>query len=590
MKEYITFPILLSSKGFEMTNEACYVLFQGFRGPLHYHKKDNDLGVLVKVIEQLNVLQKVNSVMVDNSSSAGLVASEPIKDPCACSLFRNLLLYFPACISVDEDGNRLFLSDTNHHRIIITDGNGKLLDCIGSSPGFEDGEFESSKLLRPAASFYDVEGDCLYFVDSENHAIRRANIESRVLETVYPSGNSEKGVGSLWSWILDKLGIKREADLKPEEFDMDLLAFPWHLMKSGENDLFIINRSFETLWIMSSATWEIKEVIKGFPHIMELCGQMITDKVSYLEKMLGNWSRQSLGSTYSIERLPYAELISSSVTLQNNVIFCDPDGQRVLKYHRGSNNISNLQFTNYGMLGLPYWLAGPLERVIVRGDIYARPRNDHIQYFNVLPGRCDIRVNIDLPEGTQLAAPLQEGCIWRQARGSAVAVSGSEGLAASSEKVGVAQQWYDELDNLAFTNPGSDSGVEDEVKNQDINNQEENTAHINCAVNISPGSSEVIIYTLLYLKLNEAYSSCHGQDRRAAEKVLDISDHDKNGKQGVNACIELLLESCRNLREVVFMKPLHLRIRLECGDHPVLTTSKEIVSTHSSIDVNVSLD
>lgn len=38
---------------------------------------------------------------------------------------------------------------------------------IGSSPGFEDGEFESAKLFRPAASFYDAIEDCLYFVDSE---------------------------------------------------------------------------------------------------------------------------------------------------------------------------------------------------------------------------------------------------------------------------------------------------------------------------------------------------------------------------------------------------------------------------------------
>ena len=38
---------------------------------------------------------------------------------------------------------------------------------IGSSPGFEDGAFESAKLVRPAASFYHAVDDCLYFVDSE---------------------------------------------------------------------------------------------------------------------------------------------------------------------------------------------------------------------------------------------------------------------------------------------------------------------------------------------------------------------------------------------------------------------------------------
>ena len=38
---------------------------------------------------------------------------------------------------------------------------------IGSSPGFEDGDFESAKLRRPAGSYYHATEDCLYFVDSE---------------------------------------------------------------------------------------------------------------------------------------------------------------------------------------------------------------------------------------------------------------------------------------------------------------------------------------------------------------------------------------------------------------------------------------
>jgi len=38
---------------------------------------------------------------------------------------------------------------------------------IGSSPGFEDGEFESSKFLRAASSFYHAAEDCLYIVDLE---------------------------------------------------------------------------------------------------------------------------------------------------------------------------------------------------------------------------------------------------------------------------------------------------------------------------------------------------------------------------------------------------------------------------------------
>ncbi|KAL7607965.1 hypothetical protein Lser_V15G14076 [Lactuca serriola] len=38
---------------------------------------------------------------------------------------------------------------------------------IGSSLGFEDGEFESSKIIRPATLFYHNQDDSFYFVDSE---------------------------------------------------------------------------------------------------------------------------------------------------------------------------------------------------------------------------------------------------------------------------------------------------------------------------------------------------------------------------------------------------------------------------------------
>lgn len=47
-----------------------------------------------------------------------------------CKLIMFSLFCFKGCISVDEGGNRLFLSDSNHHRLIIFAGNGKILDCV----------------------------------------------------------------------------------------------------------------------------------------------------------------------------------------------------------------------------------------------------------------------------------------------------------------------------------------------------------------------------------------------------------------------------------------------------------------------------
>eukprot|EP00268_Persea_americana_P053280 TRINITY_DN601_c1_g1_i11.p1 TRINITY_DN601_c1_g1~~TRINITY_DN601_c1_g1_i11.p1 ORF type:complete len:418 (-),score=83.73 TRINITY_DN601_c1_g1_i11:265-1518(-) len=417
-------------------------------------------------------------------------------------------------------------------------------------------------------------------------------METRVLETVYPICNSDKRVGSLWSWILDKLGRGRGVDPKPKKFVIKALTFPWHLLKSEGNDLFIINRSFETLWVMSPTTAEIKEVISGFTNIMEICGQLISEKMSFYQEM--NWLQQIFVSRYSIEGLPYGGLMSSFAVHQNNIIFCDPAGQRVLKCHRVSKDISDIQFSNFGILGLPHWLASPLERVFVLGDIHGRPRNDHIQHFNLLPGRCDIRVNIDLPVGTELAEPLQEGSIWRLARGSAVEFLGSESVAAASKKVGEAQQVYDELDSVIFGEPELELNVEEE--NLNGNSQEENKVHFDCAANISPGSSEVVIYTVLYLKLTEMHgSSSLAEGIKTARMVLDIRDDDKCRKQGGDACARLLLESCRDLRDITFMKPLHLRIRLDVDDYPVADKDSEnlremVLPTDSFIKVNVSLD
>ncbi|KAM1383168.1 hypothetical protein ACFX2F_035537 [Malus domestica] len=156
LKEYITFPIILSNKNFtEMENGACCILFKGFKSPVVYHEKDMDLRVLNKAVEDLLVQDDGSSRSRTNLKSTWTKQPEIIKESYGDSL-RNLLFYLPGCISADECGNRLFLSDSNHHWIIVVDGN-----------GFEDGNFECAKLARPAASFYDAAEDCLYFVDSE---------------------------------------------------------------------------------------------------------------------------------------------------------------------------------------------------------------------------------------------------------------------------------------------------------------------------------------------------------------------------------------------------------------------------------------
>ena len=64
-------------------------------------------------------------------------------------------LRFPGKVLADGPGNRLFITDSNHNRIVITDLNGKLLETIGSGRmGADDGDYArcSFDLLRALLS------------------------------------------------------------------------------------------------------------------------------------------------------------------------------------------------------------------------------------------------------------------------------------------------------------------------------------------------------------------------------------------------------------------------------------------------------
>ncbi|EEE68001.1 hypothetical protein OsJ_25956 [Oryza sativa Japonica Group] len=451
---------------------------------------------------------------------------------------------------------------------------------IGCSPGFEDGEFESAKFLRPAASFYNTAEDCLYIVDSENHAVRKADLGRRMLETVYPV--SSKSSSGIWSWIVDKLGLRRE-DAPSENFIADSIAFPWHLLNITEDDFLVADRNFEASWILSVSTGQKQEIGRGIAEEMESYQQIIHERCALLKDMNMNWSSSAKEHSDLLGKIPFKELVSSVARFQKYIIFCDADGQRVLKHDLDTNGTSNIQFSNFGVLGLPYWFVCHLERVSTRGHSIGKFQ-EHTRKVNVLPGRCNIKVSVDIPADTQLAAPLVESCIWRQVRGSGAEVSGFDEPSTSTEKVGIAQQWYDEIDNLAFSEVPEEPTVHEGDENlSDGSYQEQRRAHFNCVVNVSPGTCELVASAALYLKIDSAKDD-HGEQKSLVKRIIQCQRREDH------AGVELLMESCKDSRDLTIMKPVHLRLMLECADHPAGTTNKETISSESSFEINISLD
>lgn len=140
-------------------------------------------------------------------------ADEIDPTPLALVLERDSLvdspLLFPGKVLADVAHDRLFIADSNHNRIVVTDLTGRVQAVIGSGPaGLRDGTFESAQFFRPQGMTLADE-NTLYVADTENHALRRVDLAAGLVATVAGDGTQvylrvdsapagETGLNSPW--------------------------------------------------------------------------------------------------------------------------------------------------------------------------------------------------------------------------------------------------------------------------------------------------------------------------------------------------------------------------------------------------------
>ncbi len=96
-------------------------------------------------------------------------------------------LRFPGKILADERTQHLFIADSNHHRIVVTRFDGKVVEIIGDgTPGLRDGDIDDARFNQPQG--LALNGDTLYVADTSNNAIRCIDLETRTVTTVAGTG------------------------------------------------------------------------------------------------------------------------------------------------------------------------------------------------------------------------------------------------------------------------------------------------------------------------------------------------------------------------------------------------------------------
>ena len=100
-------------------------------------------------------------------------------------------LKFPGKLLVDEKGGRLFISDSNNNRIVISTLDGKLVDVIGSGTiGRDDGAFATAQFDHPQGLL--LIGEMLYVADTENHLLRTVDLATKQVATLAGTGEQNR--------------------------------------------------------------------------------------------------------------------------------------------------------------------------------------------------------------------------------------------------------------------------------------------------------------------------------------------------------------------------------------------------------------
>ncbi|KAH9755570.1 protein SUPPRESSOR OF QUENCHING 1 [Citrus sinensis] len=150
-------------------------------------------------------------------------------------------LKFPGKLAIDILNNRLFISDSNHNRIVVTDLDGNFIVQIGSSgeEGLRDGSFDDATFNRPQGLAYNAKKNLLYVADTENHALREIDFVNDTVRTL--AGNGTKGS--------DYQGGEKGTSQARLEIMNHLLNSPWDVCYKPINEkVYIAMAGQHQIW------------------------------------------------------------------------------------------------------------------------------------------------------------------------------------------------------------------------------------------------------------------------------------------------------------------------------------------------------
>jgi thiol-disulfide isomerase/thioredoxin len=172
----------------------------------------------------------------DTHPEFGTINREPIALTLEGASDPGTPLLFPGKVLADAEGNRLFIADSNHHRIVIADlTTYEVQAVIGTGArGFDNGSYAEATFYQPQGM--TLNGNTLYIADVNNHAIRAVDLATETVSTIAGTGIMGRGIVSFATVHTDPLTVD--------------LRSPWDVEMGADGILYIAMAGTHQLWQM----------------------------------------------------------------------------------------------------------------------------------------------------------------------------------------------------------------------------------------------------------------------------------------------------------------------------------------------------
>jgi DNA-binding beta-propeller fold protein YncE len=156
-------------------------------------------------------------------------------------------LSFPGKVLADSAGKRLFIADTESHRIVVAPLNGSAYHYLGNGqPGWMDGSSAQASFRSPQGMALSSDRTKLYIADAGNHVLRCVDLPTGNVETI--AGNGRQQIGALQPGNARDISLNSPWDIALSPDNVTL-----YIAMAGSHQIAILNLSLSMIAILAGS-------------------------------------------------------------------------------------------------------------------------------------------------------------------------------------------------------------------------------------------------------------------------------------------------------------------------------------------------